>query len=199
MITATYQLFITLGILTASAINCGTRHISGSASWRVPMGIGMLWSLILGIGIQFLDESPTWDVRQDRVDSAQVTLAKLYKTQPRREDEMRQLLAASNADRAAGKGSFKGVFTEQTILYRFVVGVGLMMLQQLSGINYFFYFGTELFKNLGVGDGYITAIILGAVNFLATLVGIWVSNRFKHRLVLTLGSFWIGTCLLVSH
>ena len=57
-LTATYQLFITFGILVAYCISIGTRHVSGSASWRIVVGIGILWALILGIGILFMPESP---------------------------------------------------------------------------------------------------------------------------------------------
>jgi SP family sugar:H+ symporter-like MFS transporter len=56
VIIGMYQLFITLGILLASLINLGTKNFTySSASWRITIGIGLLWPLILGIGIQFLD------------------------------------------------------------------------------------------------------------------------------------------------
>lgn len=197
-VIAFYQLFITLGILLAGAVNAGTRNIYGSASWRIPLALGILWPLLLGIGIQFLDESPTWNVRNDKADAAQATLAKLHMSQLRKEEEMAELLATARADKEAGKGTFKGAFTEPTVLRRFIIASTLMMLQQLTGINYFFYFGTELFKTLGVGDGYITAVILGTVNFVATIAGLWVTKRFNHRLALTVGALWIGICLLVS-
>jgi len=35
----------------------------------------------------------------------------------------------------------------------------LMCFQQMSGIDYFFYYGTTLFKFAGVNDSYITSII----------------------------------------
>lgn len=52
------QLFITFGIVVANAINIGTRNIDSSASWRVPIVMGIPFSLVLGIGIMFCPESP---------------------------------------------------------------------------------------------------------------------------------------------
>lgn len=58
MLTATYQLFITFGILVAYCISIGARSIPGSGSWRTVVGIGILWPLVLIVGMQFMPESP---------------------------------------------------------------------------------------------------------------------------------------------
>lgn len=58
MINSCYQLFITLGIFTADCINYGTEAMDNTGSYRIPMGIGFLWAIILGVGIMFLPESP---------------------------------------------------------------------------------------------------------------------------------------------
>lgn len=50
-IVCCYQLFITIGILIAYLINFGTESISGSASWRIPVGLSYFWALVLGGGI----------------------------------------------------------------------------------------------------------------------------------------------------
>ncbi|KAN0078490.1 hypothetical protein V8E55_010547 [Tylopilus felleus] len=39
-------------------ISTGTKYIPDSVSWRIPVGIGILWVLILGISILFMPESP---------------------------------------------------------------------------------------------------------------------------------------------
>lgn len=48
----TYQLFITLGVLTAYCIGIGTRSINGAGSWRTLIGIGLIFAGVLGVGIQ---------------------------------------------------------------------------------------------------------------------------------------------------
>ncbi|KAJ7828471.1 hypothetical protein B0H14DRAFT_2367095 [Mycena olivaceomarginata] len=43
-----------------------------------------------------------------------------------------------------------------------------MTFQQLTGTNYFFYYGATIFKFGGISDSFVTQIILGAVNVLCT-------------------------------
>lgn len=42
--TATYQLFITFGILVAACVNIGTRTLNNSGSWRITIALGLLFS-----------------------------------------------------------------------------------------------------------------------------------------------------------
>ncbi|OTA20007.1 Low-affinity glucose transporter [Hortaea werneckii EXF-2000] len=49
--------------------------------------------------------------------------------------------------------------------YRTLLGITLQALQQLTGANFFFYYGTTIFASVGLNDSYITAMILGGVNF----------------------------------
>ncbi|KAF4626218.1 hypothetical protein G7Y89_g11943 [Cudoniella acicularis] len=46
--------------------------------------------------------------------------------------------------------------------------------QQLTGANFFFYYGTTIFKSTGISNSYITSIILGTVNVVATIGGLWI-------------------------
>jgi SP family sugar:H+ symporter-like MFS transporter len=46
--------FITLGILVAYCISIGTREADNSASWRVVIAIGLVWAIVLGVGILFV-------------------------------------------------------------------------------------------------------------------------------------------------
>ncbi len=78
VLVSTYQLFITVGIFLANAINYGTVSLLGSASWRIVMGLGFLWPLILGVGVLFFSESPRYASRRGRAEEARGTLAKFY-------------------------------------------------------------------------------------------------------------------------
>jgi SP family sugar:H+ symporter-like MFS transporter len=56
-------------------------------------------------------------------------------------------------------------------------GMSLQSLQQLTGANYFFYYGATIFKSVGISDSFVTQIILGAVNFFCTFGGLYVMEK----------------------
>ncbi|KAG5352846.1 hypothetical protein C0989_012600 [Termitomyces sp. Mn162] len=77
-LTATYQLFITFGILVAYCISIGTRHMPGAGSWRTVVGIGFIWPFILMCGIIFMPESPRWLASHGRPKEARHSLARSH-------------------------------------------------------------------------------------------------------------------------
>ncbi|KAG9316785.1 general substrate transporter [Chiua virens] len=188
-LTATYQLFITLGILVAYCISIGTRYAAGSASWRIPVGIGILWALILGIGILFMPESP-------RLEEARLSLARVrglssaeandhYIIQ-REVEEIRSSVEHEKANR----GSWIDCFRPQNkTLYRTLLGMTLQSLQQLTGANYFFTMVLQCSKPWGSRTR--------AVNFVCTFGGMYVMERFGRRWPLICGGVWQSAWLFV--
>ena len=53
------------------------------------------------------------------------------------------------------------------------------MFQQLTGANYFFYYGATIFQSVGIQDSFVTQIILGAVNFVCTFGGIYIMENVR--------------------
>ena len=74
-------------------------------------------------------------------------------------------------------------------LYRTLLGMSLQSLQQLTGANYFFYYGATIFQSVGIQDSFITQIILGAVNFGCTFGGLYVMERVRSHLNLPSARF----------
>jgi len=73
----------------------------------------------------------------------------------------------------------------------------MMAFQQLTGANYFFYYGATIFQSVGIEDSFVTQIILGAINFVCTFFGIWVMGRFSRRWPLIIGGIWQSCWLFV--
>ena len=53
-----YQLQIIVGLFLSYVVDLATHTIPNSASWRIPVGLQLVWGLILLSGIFFLPESP---------------------------------------------------------------------------------------------------------------------------------------------
>ena len=77
-VVASYQLMITIGILVSKLINYGVREIEDTdASWRIVIGLGIGFSIPLGIGVLFLPESPRWLILTGREKEALKVLSAL--------------------------------------------------------------------------------------------------------------------------
>jgi len=71
------------------------------------------------------------------------------------------------------------------------------MFQQLTGANYFFYYGTTVFTGVGIKNPYVTAMILGGVNVGATFFGVWMARHCRRRESLYYGALWQFMCFMV--
>ncbi|BAE63474.1 unnamed protein product [Aspergillus oryzae RIB40] len=199
-LVSTYQLFITLGIFVANCINFGTEKKTSTASWRIPMGVTYIWAIILGFGISMFPESPRHDYRKGKVDKAISTLAKMYgvpKNHRALAIEFDEIKQKYEEEVARGQVSWIQLFKAPRMAYRVAVGVALQALQQLTGANYFFYYGTTIFQGAGIENSYVTQMILGAVNFGSTFLGLYLIENYGRRRSLIAGALWMFCCFIV--
>ncbi|KAI9372179.1 putative MFS monosaccharide transporter [Aspergillus egyptiacus] len=195
-----FQLFVAFGIFISYIINYGTETINSTASWRITMGIGFAWPLILGIGTLFLPESPRFAYRHGRVDEARAVMAKLYGVPHNHRvvvQEMKDMKDKLDEECSAGKAAWHEIFTGPRMFYRTLLGIALQSLQQLTGANFIFYYGNSIFTSTGIDNSYITQIILGAVNFFMTLPGLYVVEHFGRRNSLIVGASWCAICFFI--
>lgn len=197
-----YQLMITLGIFLGYCTTYGTFHgYDDSRQWRIPLGLSFAWALLMILGMVFTPESPRFLIEVGRLDEARQSLASVNKqaidstfvTQ-----ELETLVNAIEYEQAEGNASWGELFTGQPkIFYRLIVGIVLQSLQQLTGNNYFFYYGTTIFQSVGLEDSFETSIVLGVINFASTFLALWVVDRFGRRKTLMGGSAGMLLCLVI--
>ncbi|KAF3397047.1 High-affinity fructose transporter ght6 [Talaromyces pinophilus] len=195
-----YQLFITLGIFVAYCIDFGTESMTSSASWRIPMGITYLWAIILGVGIIFFPESPRYDYRHGKVDRAVANLAKIYGIPQNHHalaQEFEEIREKYEEEKSHGEITWWMMLSAPRMKYRIMVGMLLQALQQLTGANYFFYYGTTIFQGAGISNSFVTQMILGGVNFGTTFLGLYNIQHFGRRKSLIAGAIWMFVCFLI--
>ena len=77
------------------------------------------------------------------------------------------------------KISFKELFSA-SYLKPFIVSSGLMLFQQLSGINAVMFYSVSIFKDSGSSiDSNLATIILGIVNICATIISNILIDRYQ--------------------
>lgn len=156
---------------------------------------------MLGIAILFMPESPRFDYRNGKKEEARNVLARLNGVAPDSaliNAEIAEIEAKLVEEQAtASGGSIMEIFTGPRMLYRTVLGMALQAGQQLTGANFFFYFGTTVFAQIGLSNSFVTTIILGAVNVGATIGGLYLIEKVGRRKALIGGALWMSACFIV--
>ncbi|CEP62331.1 sugar porter family MFS transporter LALA0_S05e03224g [Lachancea lanzarotensis] len=198
---ACFQLMITFGIFLGYCTNYGVKTYSNSVQWRVPLGLCFAWALFMIGGMSFVPESPRYLVEKSKLEEAKRSIARSNKVSmedPAVQVELDLILAGVEAERMAGSASWKELFSTKTkVFQRLIMGIMIQSLQQLTGDNYFFYYGTTIFKAVGLTDSFQTAIVIGIVNFASTFVGIYTVEKFGRRKCLLWGAASMVACFVV--
>jgi SP family sugar:H+ symporter-like MFS transporter len=162
------------------------------------MAIGFIWALVLGLGILTMPETPRFDYNNGNTARAITTMSKMYGL-PESSHMIRREVAEIEKVRAATVGDhpWYEAFTGPRMLYRIALAMMLQMLQQLTGANYFFYYGTSVFQGVGIKNSYVTAMILGGVNVGSTVLGVWMARHCRRRESLYIAALWQFMCFMV--
>ena len=196
-----YQLMITLGIFLGYCTNYGTKTYTNSVQWRVPLGLGFAWALFMIGGMTFVPESPRYLVEVGKIEEAKRSIAlsnKVSADDPAVMAEVEVVQATVEAEKLAGNASWGEIFSTKTkVFQRLIMGAMIQSLQQLTGDNYFFYYGTTVFTAVGLSDSFETSIVLGIVNFASTFVGIFLVERYGRRRCLLWGAASMTACMVV--
>ena len=148
------QLFITFGLVLGYFTCYGTVNIEGSLSWRVPFAMQSAIALFLAVmSYTYLPHSPRWLAHKGRREEAQIAWGKLGVSSAEREKESSTGLAievdggASSDVRLGLIEIVKKNLVEYATVFRkdarkpLLLGVFLMSMQQLSGIDGIIYVG----------------------------------------------------------
>jgi MFS transporter, SP family, sugar:H+ symporter len=211
-IVSGYQFCITIGLLLSSCVDYGTENRHNTSSYRIPIALQMLWALILGGGLFFLPESPRYFVKRGKLDKAAGVLSRL-RGHPVDSEYVQQELAEIVANheyelQVIPQGSyinswmncFRGsLWKPNSNLRRTILGTSLQMMQQWTGVNFIFYFGTTFLKSLGtISNPFLISLITTLVNVCSTPISFWTIERYGRRPLLIWGALGMVICQFIA-
>lgn len=160
--------------------------------WRWMFGSGALPSLLLLALLFLVPESPRWLTKQGRRDEARRILVRVGGPQ-QAERELREIEEAL----ARETGSVAQLF-EPRMRPALWIGVLLAIFQQITGINVFLYFATDIFKKMGAGTdaALLQTVLVGAVNLTFTVVALYTVDRLGRKPLMLIGFAGMGITLL---
>ncbi|KAI9741472.1 MAG: hypothetical protein M1818_004278 [Claussenomyces sp. TS43310] len=196
-----YQFCVTIGILLANCVVYATQNRRDTGSYRIPIAVQFLWAIIIAVGLFLLPESPRYFVKKGKLEQAAKALCAV-RGQPLDseyiQDELAEIIANHEYELSVVpqtsylKGwtnCFSGnILKGSSNLRRTILGVGLQMMQQLTGINFIFYFGTSFFQTLGtINNPFLISLITTLVNVCSTPLSFYTVERFGRRRLLIIG------------
>ncbi|KAL6593786.1 hypothetical protein ACP70R_048687 [Stipagrostis hirtigluma subsp. patula] len=159
-----------------------TYIIGALVAWRNLVVVGLAPCVILLAGLFFIPESPRWLANVGREKEFHTALQKLRGENADISDEAIEIKEYIESLRSFPKARFQDLFLSKNI-YAVIVGVGLMIFQQLGGINGVGFYASYIFSSAGF-SGKLGTILIGIIQIPITLLGAILMDRSGRRLLL---------------
>ncbi|PWW78318.1 MFS general substrate transporter [Tuber magnatum] len=188
--------------------------------WRLILLIGGIIGFVQAVALLFLPESPSSLVASGEIEQARKELIKIRgtpdveeelvsyqsqlagqsegtgNTQPVGEDDP-LLEAGPTPEPENSKIGLREFVTKREYRFGFMVVAGVMLAQQLTGINAVVFYGVSILHDLLPNSAkYLNAAISG-VNLLVTLGASFLFDRVSHRFLLLTSILMMALCSLV--
>ena len=176
------QLAIAVGIGVAYFVDYA---LAASQNWRWMFASAVFPAVVLLIGVIFLPESPRWLARQGFRDRALENFRRLG-----RGDEAQRELAEVESALEEEEEGFGSLF-QPGFRVAVLVGIGLAIFQQITGINTIVYYSPAILRMSGFPSAkaaILAAGVIGVINVLVTLVSIALVDRLGRRFLLLLST-----------
>lgn len=212
--TAIFQWLLTLGIVAAALVgiyysyrvsmvektaSAAALFIFKNEAWRRIFWMSLPPGVLFVLGSFFLSESPRWLFKRGKKKLAYAALLRSRSKEQADDEfkEMEQVAFAAIAKDAPATGKREPLLRRKYVVPLLLACV-LLVCQQATGVNSIIAYNTGILLQSGLSDvsahwGYV---ILTAVNFLLTIVGVALVDRKGRKFLFTLGISGIFVSLL---
>ncbi|MBX9743770.1 MAG: sugar porter family MFS transporter [Chlamydiales bacterium] len=185
------QLMITIGVLTAYIV---CYLYAESQEWREMFGFAFIPLAVQFVGLFFIPETPSWLITHKQSAKAEKILHQL-----RVANTKEYLVEIEKKEDAPQDQRWSALF-QPRIRKAFLIGIGMSVFQQITGINAVIYYAPRIFQMAGYREAEMATFVtmlLGAVNMAMTVVALWLIDRIGRRPLLIIGLSGMSVSLLV--
>lgn len=188
------QLALTLGILLAYLVDYLFTTVPGG--WRWMLGLAVIPALVLGLGMLKMPNSPRWLIMKNRGGQARTVLAKIRGTAA----VDAELAEIHDSLATEGSSNWSDLF-KPALRLPLIIGIGLAIFQQVTGINTVIYYAPTILEFSGIKSVAVSILGttgIGVINVIFTIVGAWLVDRAGRRplLLISLSGMAISLGLL---
>lgn len=184
MLVSLNQLMITIGILISFIISY---YFAAGKDWRAMFAVAYIPALIQFCGLFFVSETPSWLLSKNSIEGALRVSQRLCIPLPE-----------ERVDKDESRG-FRSLF-DSKIRMPVLIGIGISVFQQITGINTVIYYAPRIFQLAGYSSAetaIFATIWLGVVNLVMTFVGLFLVDRVGRRKLALSGLLGMAVSLAV--
>ncbi len=193
-LVATAQLAIVMGILVSFFSNYIIDRLgAGDIKWRWMFLFGVIPSIVFFVLLFFIQRSPRWLVKKGKIEEARQALLRVDK------DVDPNIMINEIKDSLESEVSVKfSALLKKPYLKLVLIGIGVGMFNQMSGINIVNYYSTEIFKSAGLSreTSFYLTVLIGLTLLVFTIVGMSLIDKFGRKFLLYIGGigmpFFLG-------
>lgn len=191
VLVSLFQLLITIGIMVSylsdSIFTVPDNHPAYTECWRPMFYVGAIPALIMFVGMIFLPETPRWLISKGREDECRKVLQKV-EDPDLVEDVISKMKTDLEEDRKH-KVTWSEVF-KKWLRVPLIIAVGIMFVQQFTGINTIIYYSPKIFLMSGFADAQAAvwaSVSVGVVNVAFTILSLFLIDRLGRRKLYFIG------------
>ncbi|KAL8459894.1 hypothetical protein ACS0TY_031703 [Phlomoides rotata] len=194
------EVFINFGVLLGYVSNYAFSKLPLRIGWRVMLGIAAIPSVLLGIGVLVMPESPRWLILQGRLGDAKKVLDKTSDSPQESQLRLSEIKHAAGLsetcnddvisvpNRNRGSGVWKELLRPTpAVCHILIAGIGIHFFQQASGIDAVVMYSPRIYDKVGIkneSDRLLATIAVGVSKTLFILVATFLVDRVGRRVLL---------------
>jgi len=204
-----FQLLITIGIMVSylsdSAFAVPDGHPDFNSCWRPMFYVGVIPALIMFVGMLFLPETPRWLISKSYEDKCREVLEKVE--EPQLVEEVISKMKADLETDRKNKVDWRLIF-KKWLRVPLIIAIGIMFVQQFTGINTIIYYSPKIFLMAGFADAQAAvwaSVSVGVVNVAFTILSLFMIDRLGRRKLYFIGLsgmvialLALGTCFALQ-
>lgn len=181
------QLLIVLGVFVSFL----TAYLyADTRDWRAMFSFALYPALFQLICLFFVPETPSWLFSKNRKKTAEKVLQRLRLSLSTEHQTREKRLA---------KTRFKDLLSP-SVRVPFLIGIGISVFQQITGINTVIYYAPRIFQLAGfpsAESAILATVWIGTVNVVMTVLGLWLVDKIGRKPLLLAGVAGMGLSLLL--
>ncbi|XP_063228368.1 facilitated trehalose transporter Tret1-like [Bacillus rossius redtenbacheri] len=191
MLGVCYQLMLTVGILFVYVVG----GIDGVSVFALTLTCSFI-PLVFGAIFFFMPETPRQYIQKGRMEEARQSLTWFRGEEYNIDAEIQEIETAVETTKAL-QLSWRESFSTPAAKKALLVSLGLMIFQQLSGVNAVIFYSSDIFKDAGSTLAPSKAsIVIGVIQVIATFISTQVVDRAGRRPLLMASHAVMSACAI---